>query len=303
MAVRTLAERAPGRARGRGAARADRRPTPCSTRSRARRSSGSRRPSNPGLDVADMPRGRRARARGGRARGGRQHARHAARPAPARARRRLLDVERLEVHQPATATSSSATSPSRDAGARRAAASTGATDDRLDPRAVRGLARAPLARHARRAARARSARTRSRSPSSSPARDDVTRRPLPGPARRPGPRARRAADDALRHGRRRSSSAASERAERVPRRRASCRRGDELRRRPHERRAPRPLGPATRCREGFIRLSAGCEDAADLIADIEQALDASRARLTRRAASPANSLARRRAARIGSRHA
>ena len=99
-------------------------------------------------------------------------------------------------------------------------------------------------------------------------------RPLPGPAQRPRPRAGRPPDEPLRlrgrlrPGRRaRRPSASWSGAELVweatsfggvvttAERRARWR-GD-------------PIG------EGFIRFSAGCEDAEDLVADVEQALDAS----------------------------
>ena len=80
-------------------------------------------------------------------------------------------------------------------------------------------------------------------------------RALPGPARRPGPRGGQAPDARLRHGRlvRRSArasapSASSPRAELVDG-------GDQLRRRPHDRRAARALGRRRRAR-GLHPLSA-----------------------------------------------
>ena len=184
---------------------------------------------------------RRSRARGD-GRGG-QHACHAARPAPARAGRRLLGHER---HQAPFGPRRHAAGQrhGRRLGARRVAARLAHAHGR-DPGAVRGLARASLAGHARRPPGARvRERDGDRRAARGPRRRD--RRPLPGPARRPWPRARDAADVALRHGRLvrpRVAGACGV----LPREGEADRRGHQLRRGAHERPSAAPDGARTRC--------------------------------------------------------
>ena len=140
----------------------------------------------------------------------------------------------------------------RDPRTRRAARL--AHDDRRDPGPVRDLARAPLDRDARAARRAPGAQRR-RARGLLGARDDV-----------PRSAGRESAASSPSTSRTRAARGLSWR---LPDRR----RGDELRRRPLERRAPGALG-RRRHLPGLIRLSVGCEDADDLLADVAQALDA-----------------------------
>ena len=100
-----------GGVRHRGAHRADRRRRPARPSSTARGCCGSRRPSNPGLDVCDVRRLAEAAHARGRAGRRRQHPCDAARPAPAGAGRRLLGGQRHQAAHRATATSCSAMSP------------------------------------------------------------------------------------------------------------------------------------------------------------------------------------------------
>ena len=106
------------------------------------------------------------------------------------------------------------------------------------------------------------------------ARDDVTGVRYPGLPERSRPRGGPAPDGRLRHGRRRSTSAGEPRAERFL---AAAELVTDATsfgsvHTMAERRA-RWGGDAVP--EGFIRLSAGCEDTADLLADVERALDVS----------------------------
>ena len=166
--------------------------------------------------------------------------------------------------------------PDRDRGAPRVAA-----PGRVDPGPVRGVAGAPLAAHARHPARARvRQRARDRAAPRSARRRD--RRALSGPARAipatrwPGARWTATAWSC------RSTSAGEPRAERFL---AAAELVTDATsfgsvHTIAERRA-RWGGDAVP--EGFIRLSAGCEDTADLLADVERALDAQADRSRRRA--------------------
>ena len=109
-------------------------------------------PSNPGLVVLDLPALIAEAHAGGRHRGRRQHARRPAAPAPARARRRLLGHERLQVPRRPQRPHHGRRRGRR----RRARRGAARVADRhgLDPGPVRGLAGAPLAGHAGAAPRA-----------------------------------------------------------------------------------------------------------------------------------------------------
>ena len=124
--------------------------------------------------------------------------------------------------------------------------------DGRDPRPVRGVARPPLAGDARAAARALAGERAARWPRRSPARDDVTgvRWPGVGPVDRAGRAAVRRAR------RRRSSTPASWSAE------ATSFGGV------HSTAERRARWGTDDVPEGFIRFSAGCEDTADLVADV-----------------------------------
>ena len=123
-------------------------------------------PSNPKLEVYDIARaGRRPPARAGALMRGRQHHRRPAAPAAARPRRRLRAHERHQAPVgPRRPDARLRDHPRRRA---RAAPARLAPRRRRDPRALRGLARPPLARHARRCGSSAAARTPARWPSCS----------------------------------------------------------------------------------------------------------------------------------------
>ena len=215
-------------------------------------------PSNPELAVLDIARARRRRARGGRAAGRRRDAGDAAGPAGARARRRPVGRQRLEGDdRPLRPRPRPCRRPRR----RRSSAPCAAwrDRDRRDPRPVRGLARAPLARDARRAARA-PVRERAGARRGARRRRARARRPLPGPARPPRPRGRRAADGRRFGGVRRVRAA----------RRAARRSGSSPRAKlvaeatsfggVHTTAERRARWGTDDVPEGFIRMSAGLED-------------------------------------------
>ena len=153
------------------------------------------------LETPEQPRPGRLRRRGDRRRGprrrraggGQQHHPHAARPAPARARRRPVDGVR---HQVSDRPLRPHPGPRRDPRPRPAGPPARlAHHGRRDRRRPRRLARPPVARHARRPPRARlrqrPGRGRGRPPGARPGPGA-----LPGHARRPLVRARRPPDAA-----------------------------------------------------------------------------------------------------------
>ena len=135
-------------------------------------------PSNPGLDVLDLPALVAEAHAGGRRRGRRQHARGAAAPAPARARRGLLGDERLQAPRRATATSSWAPSRWPTTSAPRRCARGASPRARSRGRSRRGWR---IARWRRwRCASSARRPTRARSPTPLRARDDVSDVRWPG---------------------------------------------------------------------------------------------------------------------------
>ena len=215
--------------------------------------------------------GRRRRPRRGRAARGRQHARHAARPAAARPRRRRGHVQRdegaLRPLRPRARRGRACAIPSGPPRCASTARRAGRSRARSRPGCC--TARSPRSR----CGSAARARTRSRSRGWLRAHPDVRDVRHPG-LEEPGPCARRAQ---MRLPGPLVGFTLDERGARaaLPRRARAGGGGDELRRRALDRGAPRRAGGPTPSRTGFIRFSAGCEDAEDLLADVEQALAAS----------------------------
>ena len=214
-------------------------------------------PSNPGLDVLDLPALIAEAHAARRGRGRRQHARRPAAPAPARARRRLLGHERAPStsagHSDLIMGAVAVADDERADGAARVAHRHG-----LDPGAVRGLAGAPLAGHAGRCASSARRPTRGRWPTRCGARDDVTGVRWPGVGSvvcfDVGSQAR--------------ADAFLDACELV----AEATSFGGL----HSNAERRARWGSDDVGEGFIRFNAGIEDAPDLVADVERALELSR---------------------------
>ena len=143
-----------------------------------------------------------------------------------------------------------------------------------DPRAVRGLARPPLAAHARAAARARLRERRCALAEllAGPRRRD--RRALPGPARRPRARAGAPPDARLRDRRWPSTSARRERAERFLAAARAGHRGHQLRRRAHHAPSGARAGAATTCRRASSASPPAARTRPTCVADVARALAA-----------------------------
>ena len=219
---------------------------------------------------ATSPRSRRATRR--HARSWTTRTADATRPAAARAGRRLVGGERDQAASAATATSCSATSPRATRSASRPCAP-GARDAGAIPGPFEAwLAHRSLA-DARRCGSSAGARTRWRIAEAARGARDVAgvRYPgLPGdPGPRDGARARCAARD-----RRLVRPRQPRAAERFLAAARAGRRGDELRRRAHSSAERRARWGGDAVPEGFIRFSAGCEDAGGPAGRRERALDA-----------------------------
>ena len=211
-------------------------------------------PSNPRLDVCDLD-AVRGGARGRRAAGGRQHGRHAARPCSrsttAPTSPMISGTKALTGHSDVLLGAVSVRDPALVQELRRLA-----HPHRRDPRPVRGLARPPLAGHARAAARAPAGQRAAPWWRRSQGRDDVTGVRWPGVG--PGDLAR-AAD---RRGTPRRSSTPVTWSARRPASAASTRPPSAA-----------PAGAPTTCRRASSASRAACEDTEDLVADVLQALD------------------------------
>ena len=214
-------------------------------------------PSNPGLDVARPARARRRGPRRGRRRRGRQHARGPAAPAPARARRRLLGDERLQAprrpQRPHHGRRRRAPTPSARRALRAWRIATGAIPGPFEAwLAHRSLATLALRleRQEANAARARRARC--------------------APATTSATCAGRASGSVVCF-----DVGSQARADALPGRLRAGGAGHELRRPALQRRAPRALGHRRR-RRGLHPLQRRDRGRADLLADLERALELSR---------------------------
>ncbi len=139
------------------------------------------------------------------------------------------------------------------------------------PGPVRGVARPSLAGHAAPAPRSR-LRERARARGALRGASRRARGPLSGPARRSGPRGRAPPDAPLRAGARPDPGERGARPA-LPGRRRARDRGDELRRHPHHRGAPRALGHRRRP-GGLHPLLRRLRGHARLLADVQRALGA-----------------------------
>ena len=246
--------------------RRDRGPPACST---ARRWCCWRPRPTPASTSATSPRSPRGRARRGRAARRRQHHRHPARPAPAGAGRRPRAGQRHQGARRARRRGARARQHPRPGAGRAAARGRAPAAGRCRGPMEAWLA-PPRAGHARPAAgpAGRQRRGAGRGAARAPGR---RRRPLAGPARRPGAR-RRPRQMRRWNGVLRFTLPSERRGGPVPRRGAAGRVGHQLRRPAHH--APtagQRWGDAVA--PGLLRLSAGCEDADDLVADVLAALD------------------------------
>ena len=247
-------------------ARADRRRAICAPRSTAPRSCSSRRRRNPRLDVV---RRRRRSAEAAHAAGALVAVDNTLatplRPAPARPRRRPLDHQRLEDRDRPQRPDAWATSPPATPSAPPRCAPGARAPARCPGRSRRG-SRTARWRRCTCASTAR-ARTRWRSRSCSRRTHDVAGGPLPRPARRPRPRGGAPPDAPLRAGRRASRWRAPSAPSASSPPPSWCIEATSFGG-VHTTAERRGRWGTDDVPEGFIRFSAGCEDAPDLLADV-----------------------------------